>query len=86
MIAAWAIFRGSLPLQLIVLALAGWAALGANNLYQRNVGASSAVTTINNQSQELAHDALQARLPADAPGAVGRVRQRYCSDCQATVR
>lgn len=37
---AWAIFRASLPLQLVALALAGWAALAGNNLYQRNIGAS----------------------------------------------
>ena len=38
MIAAWAIFRGSLPLQLIALALAGWAALGADELYRFSMG------------------------------------------------
>jgi hypothetical protein len=37
---AWTIFRSSLPLQLVAIALAGWAALGANNYYQRKVGAS----------------------------------------------
>ena len=81
MILAWTIFRNSLPLQLVTLAVVGWAALGANNVYQRHVGASSAVSTINQQSQELANDALKAREPADSPGAVGRVRARYCGDC-----
>jgi hypothetical protein len=36
----WTLFRNSLPLQLVALSLVGWAAIGANNLYQRNVGAS----------------------------------------------
>jgi len=40
MMIAWAIFRNSLPLQLITIALLGWGYLGANNLYQRHVGAS----------------------------------------------
>lgn len=40
MMLLWTVFRNSLPLQLVALALMGWAALGANNLYQRNIGAS----------------------------------------------
>ena len=86
MTAAWLIFRNSLPLQLVALAVAGWMALGANNFYQRSVGASGAVTTINEQSKELAHDALEARKPADTPGAVERLRLRYCGDCASIVR
>ena len=82
---AWAILRNSLPLQLAGLAVAAWMVLLGNNAVQRHVGASSAVATINNQSQELANDALKAREPADTPGAVGRVRSKYCSDC-ASVR
>ena len=85
MMLVWAIFRNSLPLQLVTLALIGWGALSANNAFQRSKGAASAVSQINTQSQELANDALAARKPADEPGAVGRLRKSYCGDC-ASVR
>lgn len=34
------LFRASLPLQLVAIALLAWGAFAGNNAYQRNVGAS----------------------------------------------
>ena len=78
---AWAIFRNSLPLQLMALAVAGWVALMGNNAIQRSRGASDAVSTINTQTQELAREATEARRPADTPGAFERLRTKFCGDC-----
>lgn len=77
----WAIFRNSLPLQLMALAVAGWVALVGNNAIQRSRGAESAVSTINTQSQEIAREAAEARKPADTPGAFERLKTKYCGDC-----
>lgn len=43
---AWAIFRNSWALQAAAALAVVWAALGANNLYQRQVGALKAVAKI----------------------------------------
>ena len=63
---AWKIFRDSLPLQLIALAVAGWAALGANNLYQRQKGASAVVTKIEKKADANAEIANDVRTNVDA--------------------
>lgn len=58
---AWMVFRNSLPLQLVAIALAGWAALGANNLYQRNVGASQFATKVEKHADDTAKTADAVR-------------------------
>ncbi len=63
---AWTIFRNSLPLQLVALALAGWAALGANNLYQRNIGAKAITEKIEKKADT---DAKTADAVRDAVAA-----------------
>lgn len=63
---AWAIFRASLPLQLVALALAGWAALAGNNLYQRQKGASAVVTKIEKKADANAKTASDVRQSVDA--------------------
>jgi len=63
---AWAIFRASLPLQLVALALAGWAALAGNNLYQRQKGAAAAVTKIEKKADANAEIANEVRTKVDA--------------------
>ncbi len=60
---AWTIFRNSLPLQLVALALAGWGALGMNNLYQRNIGAGRAIEKVEQKANE---DAKTADAVRDA--------------------
>jgi hypothetical protein len=58
---AWTVFRNSLPLQLVMLALAGWAALGANNYVQRQKGAAALTTTIEKKANDNAATATQVR-------------------------
>jgi hypothetical protein len=65
-IAAWAIFRASLPLQLVALALAGWAALAANNFHQRSRGASAAMTKIEKKADANAEIATEVRTHVDS--------------------
>lgn len=71
----WTLFRNSLPLQLMVLALGAWGALGANNLYQRHVGASRLVVKIEKKAEAdvKTADAVGAAAAAGA----GRVRNPY---------
>lgn len=66
----WTLLRNSLPLQLIAVALMGWAALGANNLYQQHVGASQVTTIVKEKSDantEVAN-AAGADVAAGKPG------------------
>lgn len=64
---AWAIFRASLPLQLVALAFAGWAALGVNNYVQRNKGAERVIVKIEKKANEDARTAIEVRS-ADGKG------------------
>ena len=64
---AWAIFRASLPLQLVAIALAGWGALAANNFHQRSKGASAAMTKIEKKADANAEIATEVRA-ADGKG------------------
>ena len=68
----WTLFRSSLPLQLVVLALAAWGAIGANNFYQRNVGASRHAAKIEKAND----DASKLGNTAAAGSADKRVRGR----------
>jgi hypothetical protein len=63
---AWAIFRNSLPLQLVMLALAGWAALAGNNFMQRQKGAAAAITVIEKKADANATTANEVRESVDA--------------------
>jgi hypothetical protein len=63
---AWAIFRASLPLQLVAIALAGWGALAANNFHQRSKGASAAMTKIEKKADANATTANEVRESVDA--------------------
>jgi hypothetical protein len=65
-IAAWAIFRASLPLQLVAIALAGWGLLAANNFHQRSKGASAALTKIEKKADANATTANEVRESVDA--------------------
>jgi len=58
---AWAIFRASLPLQLVALALAGWAALAGNNHVQRQKGAAAVTVKINEKANDNANVANEVR-------------------------
>lgn len=64
---AWAIFRNSLPLQLVALALAGWAALAGNNYIQRQKGASAVIVKIEKKANANAEIANEVRA-ADGKG------------------
>jgi GTPase len=63
---AWAIFRNSLPLQLVMLALAGWAALAGNNFMQRQKGAAAAITVIEKKADANAEIATEVRTHVDS--------------------
>jgi hypothetical protein len=63
---AWTVFRNSLPLQLVMLALAGWAALAANNFHQRSKGASAALTKIEKKADANAEIATEVRTHVDS--------------------
>ena len=61
----WTLLRNSLPLQLVALALLAWAALGANNFYQRQIGASkfaAKVETANENASSLGSNAAASSL------------------------
>jgi hypothetical protein len=58
---AWAIFRASLPLQLVAIALAGWAALAGNNYVQRQKGAAAVTTKIEKKANDNAATANEVR-------------------------
>jgi len=66
MLTAWAIFRGSFVLQVATAALVAWGALKANNLYQRNVGASTVIEKVEKKANE---DAKTADAVRDAVAA-----------------
>ena len=57
----WTLFRNSLPLQFVAIGLMAWAALGANNLYQRHVGASRLATKIEKKADDNAKTADAVR-------------------------
>jgi hypothetical protein len=63
---AWAIFRASLPLQLVAIALAGWAALAGNNYVQRQKGAAAVTTKISEKANDNAATATEVRSSVDA--------------------
>jgi hypothetical protein len=63
---AWTVFRNSLPLQLVMLALAGWAALAGNNFMQRQKGAAAAITVIEKKADANATTANEVRESVDA--------------------
>ncbi len=58
---AWTIFRNSLPLQLVMLALAGWGLLAGNNYVQRQKGAAAAITVIEKKADANATTANEVR-------------------------
>ena len=58
---AWKIFRASLPLQLVAIALAGWTALATNNLMQRQKGATALTNKINEKANDNAATANEVR-------------------------
>ena len=58
MMAIWAILRGSLPLQFVVLAVLGWGAFKANNYVQRSIGASSAAAVTSAETLESATETI----------------------------
>jgi hypothetical protein len=58
---AWAVFRNSLPLQLVMLALAGWAALAGNNYVQRQKGAAAVTVKIEKKANDNAATANEVR-------------------------
>jgi hypothetical protein len=58
---AWTIFRASLPLQLVAIALAGWGLLAANNLMQRQKGAAAVTVKINEKADANAATANDVR-------------------------
>ena len=57
----WTLFRNSLPLQFVAIGLMAWAALGANNLYQRNVGASKFAAKVEAKADNDAKTSEQVR-------------------------
>ena len=59
----WTIFRNSLPLQLVALAVVGWGALKGNNVYQRHVGANRVIESVKEKSDA---DAKTADAVRDA--------------------
>ncbi len=81
MMLLWTVFRGSLPLQLIVIAIAGWAAFEGNNYYQRNIGASQVVAKTNTAAETLSEKAVENRARGDVPDALAKLRKRACRDC-----
>lgn len=72
---AWTLFRNSLPLQLIAIGLAAWATIGANNLYQRQVGASRVIDKIEKKANSDVKTADD--VGAAAAAGAGRVRNPY---------
>jgi hypothetical protein len=58
---AWAIFRASLPLQLVAIALAGWGLLAGNNYVQRQKGAAAVTTKIEKKADANAEIAAEVR-------------------------
>jgi hypothetical protein len=63
---AWAIFRASLPLQLVAIAVAGWTAWQGNSFYQRQVGAEKLTTKIEKKADANATTANEVRESVDA--------------------
>jgi hypothetical protein len=63
---AWAIFRASLPLQLVAIALAGWGALAGNNYVQRQKGAAAVTTKIEKKADANAEIATEVRTHVDS--------------------
>jgi hypothetical protein len=61
MMIAWAIFRASLPLQLVAIALAGWGLLAGNNYVQRQKGAAAVTVKINEKANDNAATANEVR-------------------------
>ena len=64
MMVLWRIFAGSLPLQLVSLAVVGWLALKANNFVQRSRGASELAAKIEAKSDATAKTADEVRQEA----------------------
>jgi hypothetical protein len=58
---AWAIFRASLPLQLVAIALAGWGLLAGNNYVQRQKGAAAVTVKIEKKANDNANVATEVR-------------------------
>jgi hypothetical protein len=69
---AWAVFRNSLPLQLVMLALAGWAALATNNLMQRQKGAADVTIKVKEKANDNANVATDVRSIIEAGSEAGK--------------
>ena len=64
---------------LLTAGVFGWWQL--DRKHQRDLGAANATTEINKQAGALAHEGEAARLDAEQPGALERLRKHSCRDC-----
>ena len=72
---------GSAVGRIVAISMLGFLAWKANNAYQRHVGATNAIAEINEQAETKSAEAVEARKPANRPGAVERLRKQSCGDC-----
>lgn len=78
---AWAILRGSWPLQIATAALLGYGALKANNAYQQYKGGQAVIAKSKEAGKAANAKAQKSHADAQRPGAAGRVLSKHCRDC-----
>lgn len=59
--------------------------LARHDANTRSRARSEIVAELNKAAEDLAHDAVEARLPALRPGSFARLREHYCSNCSPVL-
>lgn len=78
----WAIFRGSVPLQIATAAIVLFGAFKANNAYQQYKGGQAVIAKSKEAGKAANAKAQKSHAAARKPGAADRLRAVDCRDCR----
>lgn len=78
----WAIFRGSLPLQIATAAILAFGAYKANNAYQQYKGGQAVIAKSKEAGKAANAKATKSHAAAQRPGAAQRLLKSDCRDCR----
>jgi hypothetical protein len=81
MMLIWAIFRGSVPLQIATAAILAFGAYKANNAYQQYKGGQAVIAKSQKAGKAANAKAQKSHAAARKPGSADRLRRQYCRDC-----
>jgi hypothetical protein len=81
MMLIWAIFRGSVPLQIATAAILAFGAFKANNTYQQYKGGQAVIAKSQKAGKAANAKAQKSHAAASRPGAAQRLLSTSCRDC-----